>query len=143
MNIISQTAEYALRAVVCMAQSQVSDPDRVLTAPFIAEQTKVPSGYLLKVLQGLCRAELVQSRRGIGGGFSLICDSKKTTIYDVIQAVDALPRIEECPLGNPDHKTLCPLHRQLDDAMESVEKAFKKTTIAELVDAQEPLCRQY
>ena len=140
MNIISQTAEYALRAVVCMAQSDIKAPGRVLTAPFIAEQTKVPSGYLLKVLQGLCRAGLVRSQRGIGGGFHLACNPQSTTIYDVVQAVDALPRIEECPLGNPEHTTLCPLHMQLDKAMETVEKAFKKATIAELVEGQDPLC---
>jgi Rrf2 family protein len=140
MNIVSQTAEYALRAMVCLSQQAKQDENYVLTAPFIAEQTKVPSGYLVKVLQSLCRAGLVYSQRGIGGGFRLKCDPSKTSIYDVVLAVDALPRIEECPLGNPNHKQLCPLHRRLDKTLEAVEKTFKSTFIAELVEAQTPLC---
>lgn len=140
MNVVSQTAEYALRAMVCLSKASQDKTDRVVTAPFIAEQTKVPSGYLLKVLQSLCRGGLVQSQRGVGGGFRLSCDPQSTTIYDVVQAVDALPRIEECPLGNPAHTELCPLHRRLDGALEAVENAFKDTTIAELIEAKMPLC---
>jgi Rrf2 family protein len=140
MSIVSQTTEYALRAIVCLSKQAATEKGQILTAPFIAEQTKVPPGYLVKVLQNMCRAGLVQSQRGIGGGFSLACDPKKTTIYDVLQAVDDLPRIEVCPLGNPLHTKLCPLHQRIDAALESVEIAFKKTTIAELVDTQDPLC---
>jgi Rrf2 family protein len=125
---------------VCLSKQAATEKGQILTAPFIAEQTKVPPGYLVKVLQNMCRAGLVQSQRGIGGGFSLACDPKKTTIYDVLQAVDDLPRIEVCPLGNPLHTKLCPLHQRIDAALESVEIAFKKTTIAELVDTQDPLC---
>jgi len=140
MNIVSQTAEYALRAIVCLSQQAKKDSGYVLTAPFIAEQTKVPPGYLVKVLQSLCRADLVHSQRGIGGGFRLKCDPGKTTIYDVVLAVEAMPRIEECPLGNPNHTQLCPLHHRLDTALESVEIAFKSTFIEELVETQTPLC---
>lgn len=140
MSIVSQTTEYALRAIVCLSQHAQNEQGQVLTAPFIAEQTKVPAGYLVKVLQNMCRAGLVKSQRGIGGGFRLACDPRKTTIYDVVVAVDELPRIIVCPLGNPLHTKLCPLHQRIDTAMESVEVAFKKTCIAELVDTQDPLC---
>lgn len=140
MSIVSQTTEYALRAIVCLSQHAQKEDGRVLTSLYIAEQTKVPPGYLVKVLQNMCRAGLVHSQRGIGGGFSLACDPRKTTIYDVVQAVDELPRILVCPLGNPLHTELCPLHKQIDIAMESVEIAFKNTSIAELVDTQDPLC---
>lgn len=140
MSIVSQTTEYALRAIVCLAQHAQDEKGQVLTSPFIAEQTKVPAGYLVKVLQNMSRAGLVQSQRGIGGGFRLACDPKTTTIYDVVLAVDELPRIEVCPLGNPLHTELCPLHQRIDKAMESVEIAFKSTCIAELVDTQDPLC---
>jgi Rrf2 family protein len=140
MSVVSQTAEYALRAIVCLSQEAKHEEGQILTAPFIAEQTQVPAGYLVKVLQSMSRAGLVRSQRGIGGGFRLACDPKKTTIYDVVRAVDELPRIVVCPLGNPLHIKLCPLHQRLDNALESVEVAFKNTSIAELVETQAPLC---
>jgi DNA-binding IscR family transcriptional regulator len=66
---------------------------------------------------------------------------EEMTIYDVVQAMGELPRIRECPLGLPEHVTLCPLHARLDEAIELVEKAFRATTIAELVAVAPPLCR--
>lgn len=52
---------------------------------------------------------------------------------DIVQAVDPIRRIERCPLGRPQHEgRLCPLHRRLDQAVASVERAFAGTTIAEL-----------
>ncbi|MDA0803204.1 MAG: hypothetical protein O2819_05550 [Planctomycetota bacterium] len=44
--MLSRTAEYALRAIVHVATS----PKSHCTAAAIAEQTKVPSGYISKVL---------------------------------------------------------------------------------------------
>ena len=47
--MISPTAEYALRAVVAIAQGGGGP----VVTPTIAEITKVPPGYLPKVLQTL------------------------------------------------------------------------------------------
>ena len=62
--MFSQTVEYALRAVVHLADQSPSPR----TTDQIATATLVPKAYLSKVLQGLCRAKIVQSKRGIGGG---------------------------------------------------------------------------
>jgi Rrf2 family protein len=127
--MLSQTAEYALRAVAFLANF----PDRAHVTQHIAEATHVPSGYLSKVLQSLHHAGLVQARRGLGGGFTLTRSADDITIYDVIQAVDPIQRIRTCPLKLAAHGALlCPLHRKLDAAMESVENAFKGTTLGDL-----------
>ena len=56
------------------------------------------------------------------------------TVLGVIDAVDPLRRIKQCPLGIKAHGvTLCPLHRKLDDAIRTVEEAFSSTTIGELL----------
>ncbi|MGE5608271.1 MAG: RrF2 family transcriptional regulator, partial [Bacillota bacterium] len=82
--MISQTAEYALRAAVCLA----SNPESPMTTQQIAAMAKVPAGYLSKVLQAMGRAGLVDSTRGLGGGFVLTRDPKELTIFQVIEAVD-------------------------------------------------------
>jgi Rrf2 family transcriptional regulator, nitric oxide-sensitive transcriptional repressor len=115
-----------------------------MTTQQISQQAKVPAGYLSKVMQSLGRAGLVDSFRGLGGGFLLTRDPDKLSIFEVIQAVDPLQRIRECPLDLKSHGThLCPLHRRLDDAMASVEQAFRQTTIGELLEMpthSKPLC---
>lgn len=131
--IISRTAEYALRAVVHLAAGSGDNPSQ--TVGQIAASTRVPAGYLSKVLQSLSRSRLITSQRGLGGGFRLVKPAHETSIYEVIQAVDPLERIRDCPLGLDAHGTnLCPLHKRLDDAMALIEEQFRSTTIAELLE---------
>lgn len=140
--MISQTAEYALRAIVYLADQS----DAPQTTQQIAEITRVPSGYLAKVMQQLSRAGLVRAQRGLHGGFTLAIPAKELTVLDVVQAVDPLRRIAHCPLGIVGHQSLCPLHRRLDNAVAMVEKALGASTIAELLaepkrgKGPKPLC---
>ena len=139
--MISPTAEYALRAMVAIAQSS---GDAVVTST-IAEITRVPPGYLAKVLQTLRKAGLVDSKRGLGGGFTLARPAEEVTVLEVVNSVDPIKRIDRCPLGIDSHETgLCPLHKRLDDATELVEQSFASTTIAELLSTPgrtTPLCQ--
>lgn len=139
--MISPTAEYALRAVVAIAQGGGS----VVVTPIIAKITKVPPGYLPKVLQTLRKAGVVNSKRGLGGGFTLAKPAEDMTVLEVVNAVDPIKRINHCPLGIDSHgSTLCPLHKRLDEAAELVEKSFASTTIAELLSGpgrSAPLCQ--
>jgi Rrf2 family nitric oxide-sensitive transcriptional repressor len=132
--MISQTAEYALRAIVYLA----SQKGEARTVQQIAEATRVPAGYLSKVMQGLSRAGLVHSQRGLHGGFTLNPAPDRLTVFDVVQAVDPIRRITSCPLGLKGHVNLCPLHRRLDGALALVEKALQESTIAELLAEPNP-----
>jgi Rrf2 family protein len=138
--MISQTAEYALRAIVFLADN----PGKAHTTDDIAKATKVPVGYLAKIMQGLSRAKLVNSQRGLHGGFTLVKQAHELTVYDVVQAVDPIMRIDRCPLHFETHGgELCPLHKLLDQAMGATEALFRKTTMAELINApgaNRPLC---
>ena len=127
--MISLTAKYALRAMVFLA----SCDKPIVSAAAIAEATCVPHDYLLKVLKELDEAGVLQSRRGPGGGYSLINSPAEIQVLDVVTAVDTIPRITECPLGISGHVKLCPLHRLLDNVSRSVEDTFRATTIEDLV----------
>lgn len=140
--MISQTVEYALRAVVTIAQQD----GEACTARKIADVTDVPFAYLSKLMQGLVRGGIVKSQRGLHGGFVLLKDPKDLTILEVVDVVDPIKRIRECPLNIKSHgSTLCPLHRRLDKAIESTEKIFRDTTVAEMLSqpgSVTPLCEE-
>src|SRR5205809_7648491 len=87
--MISQTAEYALRAIVHMA----IHPDEPQTAQQISNGTYVPVPYLSKVLQALVRGDLIHSQRGLHGGFTLRKSPEDLTVYEIVQAVDPIRRI--------------------------------------------------
>jgi Rrf2 family protein len=138
--MFSQKVEYALRAVVHLAAEAPSPR----TVEQIARATKVPQAYLAKVVQELVHAGVTRSQRGIGGGISLVKSPAELTILEVVNAVDPIRRIQTCPLGLAAHGVrLCPLHRRVDDALASIEEAFRSTTLAEvLAEPSEsvPLC---
>lgn len=133
--MFSQTVEYALRAVVYLAQHS---PTPQKTSE-IADATHVPQPYLVKVLQGLSGKEIVRLQRGVGGGVSLTRPPEELTILDVVNAVDPIQRINSCPLDLKAHGTsLCALHRRMDNALKSMEEAFRSTTLAELLEDPNP-----
>lgn len=126
--MISQTAEYALRATVFLAE-QYALPS---TTQQIADATHVPAGYLSKTLQQLVRAGIVTSQRGLNGGFVLARHPDRLSLFDVVHVVDPSRRIRTCPLGI--HGTnLCALHRQLDDAARQMEETFRRVSVADLL----------
>ncbi len=138
--MFSQTVEYALRAMVHLADRA---PDAQTTEQ-IAQSTKVPQAYLSKVLQALSRGGLVRSQRGVGGGISLVADPNELTVLQIVNSVEPIQRIRHCPLGLAAHgANLCPLHRRMDNAMASVETALGSTTLAEILaepSTSRPLC---
>ncbi len=135
--MISQTAEYALRAMVFLAMQSSA-----ATGQEIAQTTKVPAGYLSKIMQLLVRGKLVNSQRGIGGGFVLSKAAQEISILDVINSVDPIEKIMSCPLGFQSHgMNLCPLHKRLSAATAQVEEAFASSNLGELVEeSKSPLC---
>ena len=129
--MFSQTQEYALRAVIWLANHL---EEGAFGNSRIAAETAVPPSYLAKVLQALARSGILTSRRGVGGGFQLDRDPDALTVLEVINAVDPLKRIGSCPLRLKTHgKHLCPMHARLDEAMSLVEEALGASTIREVM----------
>lgn len=130
--MISQTSEYALRAVVHLAKAG-GGPS---VAQEIADSTHVSVGYLHKILRLLARKGILLAQRGVGGGFSLARAPDEISVLDVLRVTEnELVRISACPLGIEGHSELCPLHRMLDDQIAAIEKVFDSTTIGDLLSA--------
>lgn len=138
--MFSQTVEYALRAVAHLA----FESPNARTTGQIAIATRVKTAYLSKVLQALRRGGVVRSQRGVGGGMTLVKAPADLTILEVVNAIEPIQRIKTCPLGLKSHGVrLCPLHKRMDDAMATVEAAFRNTTLAEILaepTGSPPLC---
>ena len=140
--LVSQTAEYALRAVVCLA----SHHDTPMTTRELSKITQTPLNYLSKVLQELGRAGIVRSQRGLHGGFTIEPSMMKDlSLLEIIEAVSQIPAIDKCPLNIESHgSALCPLHKRLNQSIEMVKKAFRETTIQDLLNENTgsiPLCK--
>ena len=139
--MFSQTTEYALRAMACLAMA----PDELVPTSTLAERTKVPANYLAKVLQQLASGGLIKGRRGVGGGYKLAKDSRTRPRY-----WRSSTRWGSCDGSNRARgilghgNNLCSLHRAIDNATGAVMKLFGDVTLKQLVDdpkcPNRPLC---
>lgn len=128
--MLSKTTEYTLRAVVYLATSKKV----ARTTEDISKITRVPVSYLSKIMQGLVKAQLVASQRGLYGGFTLTREPDDLTIYDIVQAVEPIPRITSCPLELEGHGGgLCRFHGILDQALGQTEALFRATKLSDIV----------
>ncbi len=138
--MLSQTTEYALRAMCYLAYMK----EGLIATGEIAENTKVPSNYLAKVLQQLAKADLVIGRRGVGGGYRIARPAPEITLLDVINSIDPISPITACPLGLVEHKgVLCPLHRKLDEAARTMIGVFDGISLSDVLGelgSVRPLC---
>ena len=133
--MLSRTAEYALQAIVFLAQKS-EEPN--VSTDAIAQAAHVPPSYLVKVLGLLARAGLVESRRGLYGGYTLARDPAGLTFLDIINAVDPIRRMTRCPvqLGRSS-KQPCPLHEAIDRATAAIEHEFASVKVLDLVQPSE------
>ncbi len=82
---LSKKGEYALRAMIVLSLNYERGSVQIHE---IAEKEKIPEKFLERILLDLKKAGLLQSKRGIGGGDSLIRSPKEITFAEVIRIID-------------------------------------------------------
>ncbi len=128
--MLSQTSEYALRAMSWLAARSDDSPVR---AQDLSHAADIPLGYLQKVLRRLVVAGLLKSTKGRGGGFRLARAPEEVRIYDVLAAVDAAPVGDRCAFGwdRCDPLRPCPLHGTFSALNEALLKWALSRTLAD------------
>jgi Rrf2 family protein len=130
--MLSQTAEYALRAVLVLADRAAAGP---MGAGRLAQLLKVPQNYLSKTLNQLVRAGILVSTRGKGGGFQLARPAGQIRLLEIVAPFDAIPARRVCLLGRPQCSDTnpCPAHVRWRDVGERTTRFFRDTTVADLI----------
>jgi Rrf2 family protein len=82
---ISRSTGYGLVAVGYIAQHYKEAP---VLAQRVAKEYNIPLEYLLKILQLLVRADVLRSKRGPRGGFTLARPAEKINLLEIIEAVE-------------------------------------------------------
>jgi Rrf2 family protein len=129
--VLSQTAEYALRAMASLATAPAGEPVR---AKDLSTATGIPTHYLSKVMRRLVLAGLLVSQKGLGGGFVLAKAPKEIAFIDILTAVDAFPAGGRCAFGwgECDENVPCPLHGSWSQLHEHLQTWAESTTLADI-----------
>ena len=127
-QLISQTAEYALRALSQLATLAAAER---LSSQQLSELTGIPQDYLSKVLRKLVSADLIASERGHGGGFRLNKPADQITFSQVFCAVGFELSQGRCAFGWSacNSKEPCPLHDSFKVLLDSFERWASSSTL--------------
>lgn len=134
MLMIPQTAEYALRAVSYIAEHQAAGPVPVST---VARALGAPQNYLSKTLHELGRAGVLQSTRGVRGGYRLGAAPDEIRLSDIVEPylTDA-PR--RCIMGHErcQDEAPCGAHRRWRELNELGRAFFADLTLGDLLGGE-------
>jgi Rrf2 family protein len=128
---LSSTTQYALRAVLYVAEHGTNDP---VPVDAIAADLRVPRNYLSKTLHALARAGILRSGRGPRGGFRLARAPHLISLGDVAAPFDDVGE-RKCLLGRTTcgWKQPCSAHPRWEAIAVAQQDFFRHTTIADLL----------
>lgn len=131
--MLTQTGEYALRALVHLAREAGNDFRGVKE---IAKATDVPSNYLAKILQQLARARVLDSQKGFGGGFRIAKPLNEICLFDIVEPLERMNKFEQCVLGQRacNDEVACPLHTTWRAICDQYLGSLKKVTLQDVAD---------
>lgn len=135
--MLSQTSEYALRAVVYLARVSGERPVKLEE---IAAELGAPRNYLSKTLHQLTRSGVLSSGRGPSGGFQLAVSPAELTLARVIASFEPPATLaRRCLLGHGEcsDDTPCEAHDRWRSIAGPMRDFFHRTTVGDLL-AHEP-----
>jgi Rrf2 family transcriptional regulator, cysteine metabolism repressor len=102
--MFSTKAEYGVRVMAHLAKH---DGERPISLATIADAEGLPLAYLEHLVQRLRKAELVESRRGAHGGYTLAREAEEITMSEVVRALEGEIAPIECISADPDGGLIC------------------------------------
>lgn len=127
--MLSLTSEYAMRAMVFLAQN--SD-DVLVPGKTIADGTDIPRKYLSTVLGDLVRAGMLASTPGTKGGFKLTRSPKLIMLHEIMAPFEPpLNNRRECPFGYEEcsGENPCAGHNQWLRVRETYSRFLERTSL--------------
>ena len=132
MEILRKDTDYAVRALVHLAQNRRQTPVR---ARKLAEDQGIPLDFAYKILRRLVRAGLCRAYMGPRGGFALALEPGQITLHDVVRAIQGELAVRNCLLdiSNCPRQSNCPVSAKLAELQETLEKQLGKITLVAIM----------
>lgn len=129
--ILSRTSQYAIQALIYIATRPPGEP--ILNRK-VSEYLGVPTAYLAKIMQSLCKGNLLYSYRGRQGGFCLREGGEKTDLMQIVTLIEGVGFTENCVLGLKicSDETACPVHSKWKPIKEKIVALLHEQTLERL-----------
>ena len=128
---ISRSTGYAILALGYITENK---DQKIILSQDIAKKYDIPLEYLLKLLQQLVKANILHSKRGPHGGFSLAKTPNNITILNIIEAIDG-PFVSHTNLADqtPGEKIGSRVDKVYEKALAQAKAVFSKAKFSTLI----------
>ncbi|MFA7242550.1 MAG: Rrf2 family transcriptional regulator [Sulfuricellaceae bacterium] len=129
--MLSRTSQYAIQSLIYVATQPPGEP---ILNRVIAERLNVPMAYLAKIMQILCKGQLLYSFRGRQGGFCLREGGEKTDLMRILVLIEGVGFADNCLLGlkTCSDATACPVHANWLPIKEKIIQLLHEQTLEKL-----------
>lgn len=127
---VSRLTDYAAAVMTCMAEHE----DDVLSAMQIAEETGLELPTVSKLLKSLGHAALVESFRGVNGGYRLARDAADISLAEIVVALEGPIAMTECSLGSGqcDREARCSVRGSWQQISSILDEALRAVSLADM-----------
>ncbi|MEM8929937.1 MAG: SUF system Fe-S cluster assembly regulator [Acidobacteriota bacterium] len=128
---MTKQADYGMVLLSHMA----SDPARRYAAPELAQETQLPLPTVSKILKLLSRAQVLDSHRGVKGGYSLAIAPENLSVSRMITVLDGPIAITECVEDAPgtcSQEATCQIRANWQRINDAVRGSLDSISLAEL-----------
>lgn len=133
--MFSKACEYAIRSVIFVAVASIKN-ERVGFKQ-IAEEIAAPEAFTAKILQKLTKSGIVDSVKGVGGGFTISKEALDTIkLSAIVNVIDGSAIYEKCGLGLAQCSELrpCPVHFKFKVIRAELREMLENTSLKELAE---------
>lgn len=132
MNLQKSTA-----IALCSVVEAARDPGRQISSADIAEKYRISPHHLAKVLRRLGRAGLLESARGVGGGYRFSGNAKRLTLMDIIDLFeDMILEHSEREYSTGVERAIAQVLIEVDETAKAVFKSITIATMLGLIERQ-------
>ena len=132
---LSLKGEYALRALVVLGMNYSPSVVRIQR---IADDQNIPKRFLEQILNDLKSAGILESKRGITGGYRLARSPEKITLASVVRHIEGALAPVSCVSEKFYEKCSCPnegkcaIRAVMKDVRDSIVKILENVSVADL-----------
>lgn len=127
---VSKLTDYATVVMTCLA-----DAEGVLSAQVLAERVRLEAPTVSKLLKQLAQAGLVNSFRGVSGGYRLADEPRNISVAAIVEAMEGPIGMTQCSVheGQCDHEAHCGVRVNWQRISNAIEHALASVSLADML----------
>lgn len=138
MLSLTKKTDYALIALCYLAERR----NQTVSAREVAEAFHMPAALVMNILKTLHHSGVLMSTRGTKGGYRLIADLARISVYDLIEMLEGPVHLTECsgpPLGPGESRnckvgpSACPIQAPIHALHRKLVSFLKEVKVADVV----------